>query len=104
MKWLGKWFFMMTSAAGLLAGAGCAGDPVIEQQQDAAGRTYTRVDGDPIHARTYTLSNGLTVMLARNDREPRIRSLIAVRAAPREKMMRSPRTFSRLPEFKSLFR
>jgi len=103
MKWLGKCFFMMT-AAGLLGGAGCAGDPVMEQQQDAAGRTYTRVEGDPIHARTYTLSNGLTVMLARNDRAPRIRSLIAVRAAPREKKIRRPLTFSRLPEFSSLLR
>ncbi len=89
MKWLGKRFFMMTAAAGLLVGAGCAGDPVMEQQQDAAGRTYTRVEGDPIHARTYTLSNGLTVMLARNDRAPRIRSLIAVRAGSADDPLRS---------------
>ena len=42
--------------------------------------TYTTVDGDPYKARIYTLSNGLTVYLSVNKNEPRIQTLIAVRA------------------------
>jgi zinc protease len=40
---------------------------------------YYTVDGDPSGVRVYTLENGLTVYLARNDDEPRIRSIIVVR-------------------------
>lgn len=41
---------------------------------------YRYVDGDPMKARFYTLKNGLTVILSQNPKEPRIQTLIAVRA------------------------
>ena len=46
----------------------------------AAGYKYRYVSGDPMKARFYTLKNGLTVILSRNNKSPRIKSLIAVRA------------------------
>jgi predicted Zn-dependent peptidase len=42
--------------------------------------TWTEVQGDPSGVRTYTLKNGLTVMLAENRSEPKIMALIAVKA------------------------
>jgi predicted Zn-dependent peptidase len=42
--------------------------------------TYSSVPGDPIGTRIYTLENGLTVYLSRNDDAPRIQTNIAVRA------------------------
>lgn len=44
------------------------------------GFTYSYVSGDPMKARFYTLKNGLTVILSRNNKAPRISTLIAVRA------------------------
>jgi predicted Zn-dependent peptidase len=44
------------------------------------GYTYKYVTGDPVHARFYTLKNGLTVILSPNKTEPRINVKIAVRA------------------------
>jgi zinc protease len=41
---------------------------------------YTSVPGDPIGVRVYTLDNGLTVYLSRNDDAPRVQTNIAVRA------------------------
>lgn len=73
----------------LLAAAGCSGRAAVKAAQDAQGRTYTYVADDPVQARTYRLANGLTVMLARNDREPRIRSLIAVRAGSADDPVRA---------------
>lgn len=46
----------------------------------AAGYTYKYVTNDPIHARFYTLKNGLTVIMSQNKTEPRINAKIAVRA------------------------
>jgi len=55
---------------------------------DSNGYTYEYVEGDPSNARIYTLDNGLKVYLAVNKDEPRIQTLIAVRAGakndPRE--------------------
>ncbi|PLX09386.1 MAG: hypothetical protein C0596_02260 [Marinilabiliales bacterium] len=55
---------------------------------DSNGYTYEYVEGDPSNARIYTLDNGLKVYLAVNKDEPRIKTLIAVRAGakndPRE--------------------
>ncbi|NCC87940.1 MAG: insulinase family protein [Clostridia bacterium] len=55
---------------------------------DANGYTYEYVEGDPSNARIYTLENGLKVYLAVNKDEPRIQTLIAVKAGakndPRE--------------------
>src|SRR5687767_9852752 len=41
---------------------------------------YRYVSNDPMKARFYTLKNGLTVILTPNHKEPRIKTLIAVRA------------------------
>lgn len=48
----------------------------------SAQKTYTpvTVPGDPIGTRIYTLDNGLTVYLSRNEDAPRIQTNIAVRA------------------------
>ncbi|MEO8584459.1 MAG: insulinase family protein, partial [Flavitalea sp.] len=50
------------------------------KESNSKGYTYKYVSNDPMKARIYTLNNGLTVMLTVNNKEPRIRSLIAVRA------------------------
>ncbi|MBC8035566.1 MAG: insulinase family protein [Chitinophagaceae bacterium] len=42
--------------------------------------TYRTIPGDPMKARFYTLKNGLTVILSVNKKEPRIRTLIGIRA------------------------
>jgi predicted Zn-dependent peptidase len=42
--------------------------------------TFRYVKGDPMHARYYKLKNGLTVILSVNKKEPRIQTLIGVRA------------------------
>ena len=57
---------------------GCGNN--IETHIDRGGYSYEIVAGDPAGVRVYTLKNGLTVYLARNADEPRIRSMIAVRA------------------------
>ncbi len=41
---------------------------------------YTSVPGDPLQARYYQLENGLTVILSVNKNEPRVQTLIAVKA------------------------
>ena len=50
------------------------------KEATAAGYKYRYVSNDPMKARFYTLKNGLTVMLSRNNKVPRIKTLIAVRA------------------------
>lgn len=50
------------------------------KEASANGFNYRYVDGDPMKSRFYTLKNGLTVILSPNNREPRIRSLMALRA------------------------
>ncbi|MDB5209391.1 MAG: insulinase family protein, partial [Sediminibacterium sp.] len=50
------------------------------KQATAAGYTYKYVTNDPIHARFYTLKNGLTVVLSPNKTEPRLTVKIPVRA------------------------
>ncbi len=49
------------------------------KEATAAGYTYKYVTNDPIHARFYTLKNGLTVALSVNKTEPRITVKIPVR-------------------------
>jgi predicted Zn-dependent peptidase len=44
------------------------------------GYTYRTVEGDPMKARFYTLSNGLTVILSVNKKEPKVQCQVAVRA------------------------
>lgn len=50
------------------------------KEASAAGYKYRYVSGDPMKARFYTLKNGLTVILSRNNKTPRVKTLIAVRA------------------------
>lgn len=47
---------------------------------DSNGYKYEYVTNDPFHARIYKLKNGLTVYLSRNDRVPKIYSVMGVRA------------------------
>ena len=50
------------------------------KESSAAGYKYRYVSNDPMKARFYTLKNGLTVILSRNNKVPRINTLIGVRA------------------------
>lgn len=40
---------------------------------------YDSVPGDPLHAKIYTLPNGLKIFMSQNPRSPRIQANIAVR-------------------------
>lgn len=55
-------------------------DKYAWQQGSSGGYTYRYVSNDPFQARIYTLSNGLTVILSPNHKEPRVAVRIAVRA------------------------
>lgn len=48
--------------------------------KDANGYEYETVEGDMMKVRIYTLANGLKVYLTDNDMEPRIQTIIAVKA------------------------
>ncbi|MBA4166254.1 MAG: insulinase family protein [Chitinophagaceae bacterium] len=50
------------------------------KEATANGYTYRYVSNDPMKARFYTLKNGLTAILSPNKKEPRIKTLIGVRA------------------------
>lgn len=52
----------------------------VWKQGNSGGYAYRYVLNDPMKARFYTLKNGLTVILSPNAREPRIQTLIGVRA------------------------
>ena len=51
-----------------------------ETHKDASGNTYITYTNDPANSRWYTLSNGLTVILAKNSEKPRVQTLIATKA------------------------
>ncbi len=51
-----------------------------ETKTDKNGNTYKTVTNDPYDARIYELDNGLKVYLTKDEEEPRIQTLIAVRA------------------------
>ncbi len=53
---------------------------VVETHTDTAGFSYETVTNDPTGLRLYTLDNGLKVYLGKNQEEPKIQTLIAVRA------------------------
>jgi predicted Zn-dependent peptidase len=53
---------------------------VVEMHVSPDGYKYTTVKNDPLKARIYTLSNGLTVYLSVNKAEPRVYTSIATRA------------------------
>ncbi len=50
------------------------------EKEDANGYSYTTYNDDPTGLRLYTLENGLKVYLGKNEEEPKIQTLIAVRA------------------------
>ena len=51
---------------------------------DVNGYAYEEVSNDPFKARIYTLENGLKVYLSKNTDEPRIQTLIAVKAGSKD--------------------
>ena len=51
-----------------------------EIKEDKNGNEYTTYNNDPSNSRWYTLSNGLTVILAENSAKPRVQTLIATKA------------------------
>ncbi|MDR2056823.1 MAG: insulinase family protein [Dysgonamonadaceae bacterium] len=53
-------------------------------QKDSNGYQYEEVTNDPYKARIYTLENGLKVYLSKNTDEPRIQTVIAVRAGSKD--------------------
>jgi predicted Zn-dependent peptidase len=55
-------------------------DKYVWKEGTSGGYTYKYVTNDPLQARLYTLSNGLTVLLSPNHKEPRVAVRIAVRA------------------------
>jgi len=52
----------------------------VKTGTDKNGYAYEYVNNDPVQARIYTLENGLKVFLSKNPDEPRISTLIGVRA------------------------
>ncbi|MCD4734705.1 MAG: insulinase family protein [Bacteroidales bacterium] len=53
----------------------------VKTSTDSNGFTYEYVSsGDPLNSRIYTLDNGLKVFLSYNPLEPRVSTLIGVRA------------------------
>jgi predicted Zn-dependent peptidase len=65
----------------LIIAVGANAQTKYEWKTDSsAGYAYRYVTNDPLQARIYTLSNGLTVALSVNHKEPRVAVRIAVRA------------------------
>lgn len=64
----------------LLSQAAIAQTKYEWKEASAGGYAYKFVTNDPMKTRFYTLKNGLTVILSRNNKEPRINTKIAVRA------------------------
>ena len=52
----------------------------VKTAVDSNGYTYEYVTNDPTQSRIYTLDNGLTVYLSKNEVEPRVSTLIGVKA------------------------
>jgi predicted Zn-dependent peptidase len=57
---------------------------VTISQKDVNGYSYEEVTNDPFKARIYTLKNGLKVYLSQNLDEPRIQTVIAVKAGSKD--------------------
>ena len=59
----------------------CSADKYkVHTATDSNGYTYEYVSNDPLRARIYTLDNSLKIYLSYNADEPRIATLIGVRA------------------------
>ena len=52
----------------------------VESKTDSNGYSYETIANDPLQTRIYTLDNGLTVYLSVNKDQPRVQTLIGVRA------------------------
>ena len=76
MKWIKVLLIALLFSGGQLVSAQ---SKYQWSQANAAGYTYKFVTNDPMHARFYTLKNGLTVVLTVNKKEPRISVRIPVR-------------------------
>lgn len=73
--------FLLATAVISIITTGCKSEKYkIETVTDKNGYSYETVTNDPIQARIYTLKNGLKVYLSKNTDEPRLATLIAVRA------------------------
>ncbi|MDL2240819.1 insulinase family protein [Bacteroidales bacterium OttesenSCG-928-K03] len=72
----------LTFAIVALVFASCSTKSAYEVKTavDSNGYTYEYVTNDPTQSRIYTLDNGLTVYLSRNEVEPRVSTLIGVKA------------------------
>jgi predicted Zn-dependent peptidase len=67
----------------LIAGCQEKGHKTVSKK-DINGYNYEEVTNDPFKARIYTLSNGLKVYLSKNTDEPRIQTMIAVKAGSKD--------------------
>ncbi len=70
------WMFLLLGCKSNTADTAMA----VSTHTDANGFTYESVANDPTGLRLYTLENGLKVYLGKNQEEPKIQTLIAVRA------------------------
>lgn len=50
------------------------------KEHKSNGYTYKYIQNDPTNTRFYTLKNGLTVILSKNEKKPRIQTYIAIKA------------------------
>lgn len=81
-----KKILFSVAASGLLLSGCSTSDKNTEEKsmtktkQDKNGYTYEYVEGDPMQVRLYTLDNGLKVYLSENHAEPRIQTLVSVKA------------------------
>ncbi|GAO43024.1 insulinase family protein [Flavihumibacter petaseus] len=75
MRIVSTFLLLMAMAVSLKAQKG-----IEWKQATAGGYTYRYVTNDPMGARFYTLKNGLTVILSKNTKEPRVAVRVAVRA------------------------
>lgn len=78
MRKLSLLLFLAT--AFLMISCGQGEKYAVKTATDANGYTYEYVTNDPAQGRIYTLDNGLKVFLSVNKNEPRISTLIGVRA------------------------
>lgn len=72
--------FLLAFSLLLLQSAAAQGIKLTPAVETSGDYRYTTVPDDPLNARYYTLPNGLTVILSVNRSEPRVQTLIAVKA------------------------
>lgn len=75
-----NFLFLMIALIAFLAACTPKQKYQVSELTDANGYTYQTLSDDPLNARIYTLENGLKVFLTQNQDEPRIATLIGVRA------------------------